>query len=354
MAPLYSRVALDYLELILPILLLGAILTSVFKGCTGLSRVDITDIAAWCNIDFGDDYANPLSYAHNLYLNGNKVTDLVIPNSVTSINSSAFYKCTGLTSVTIPNSVTWINSYAFEGCTGLTSVTIPNSVTSIGSSAFRGCTGLTSVTIPNSVTSIGTSAFTSCDNLEEVTINSNAILSKGYSSSNNIKNIFGTQVKQYLIGNTVTSIGNYAFSGCIGLTSVTIGNSVTSIGENAFAGCSGLSKVHSLNTTPPVITESTFDEETEQNASLLVPTGCHTIYWLHPYWENFITIEEEECYVTGDTNQDGFVTSADVTAIYDILLGVNNTYVDACDVNGDGYITSADVTAIYDILLGNQ
>ena len=138
------------------------------------------------------------------------------------------------------------------------------------------------------------------------------------------------------------------------MKSVTIGDSVTSISENAFAGCSGLSKVHSLNTTPPVITESTFDEETEQNASLLVPTGCQTIYWLHPYWENFTTIEEEEYYVTGDTNQDGFVTSADVTAIYDILLGVNNTYMDACDVNGDGYITSADVTAIYDILLGNQ
>ena len=79
--------------------------------------------------------------------------------SVTSIGSSAFSGCSGLTSVTIPNSVTTIGSHAFYGCRGLTSVTIPNSVTSIDNYTFEGCRGLTSVTIPNSVTSIGGSAF---------------------------------------------------------------------------------------------------------------------------------------------------------------------------------------------------
>ena len=82
-----------------------------------------------------------------------------IGNSVTSIGTYAFYKCTGLTSVTIPNSVTSIGSGAFYSCTGLTSVTIPNSVTSIGNSAFSDCSGLTSVIIPTSVTSIGNSAL---------------------------------------------------------------------------------------------------------------------------------------------------------------------------------------------------
>ena len=72
--------------------------------------------------------------------------------SVTSIGSSAFYGCSGLTSVAIGNSVTSIGAYAFSGCSGLTSVTIPNSVTSIGNYAFYNCSGLTSVTIPNSVT----------------------------------------------------------------------------------------------------------------------------------------------------------------------------------------------------------
>jgi len=87
------------------------------------------------------------------------VTKVVIPNSVTIIDSGAFSGCTGLTSVDIPNSVTLIGNGAFSGCTGLTSVDIPNSVTDIWDNAFWYCTGLTSITIPNSVIHIGTDAF---------------------------------------------------------------------------------------------------------------------------------------------------------------------------------------------------
>ena len=142
------------------------------------------------------------------------LTFITIGNSVTSIGTWAFSNCSGLTSVTIPNSVTSIGTWAFSNCSGLTSINIPNSVTSIGESAFGGCSGLTSVTIPNSVTSIGNHAFESCHGLTSVTI-----------------------------PNSVTSIGDYAFSGCSGLTSVTIGNSVTSIGNRAFYECSGLTSV---------------------------------------------------------------------------------------------------------------
>ena len=81
---------------------------------------------------------------------GANIKSVVIEDSVTSIGSYAFYKCTGLTSVTIGNSVTSISKYAFHGCTGLTSVTIPDSVTSIGWSAFKGCTGLTIYGVPGS------------------------------------------------------------------------------------------------------------------------------------------------------------------------------------------------------------
>ena len=84
-----------------------------FHYCSGLTSVHITDIAAWCNISFGDYYSNPLRYAHHLYMNGSEITDLVIPNSVTSIGDWAFNNCTGLTSVTIGNSVTSIGGYAF-------------------------------------------------------------------------------------------------------------------------------------------------------------------------------------------------------------------------------------------------
>ena len=115
---------------------------AAFSGCAHLTSVHISDLAAWCNISFGNDKANPLFFAHHLYLNDNEITDLVIPNSVTSIKNYAFYSCIGLASVNIPNSVTSIGDSAFENCTGLTSVTIPNSVTSIGREAFYLCQSL--------------------------------------------------------------------------------------------------------------------------------------------------------------------------------------------------------------------
>ena len=134
-----------------------------FFGCDWLNKVIVKEIAVWCSIKFSSDFSNPLFYAHHLYSDENtEITNLIIPNSVTSIGSRAFSDCSGLTSVTIPNSVTSIGSKAFYNCSGLTSVTIPNSVTSIGTYAFSYCSGLTSITIPNSVTSIGVSAFSNC------------------------------------------------------------------------------------------------------------------------------------------------------------------------------------------------
>ena len=151
---------------------IGNCVTSIgkwaFDGCSGLTSVHISDIVAWCNIEFDGSYSNPLFYAQHLYLNGDEVKDLVIPNSVTSIGGYAFRGCSGLTSVTIPNSVTSIGGSAFSGCSGLTSVTIPNSVTSIGERAFYECYGLTSVTIGNSVESIRGSAFYECSKLRDV------------------------------------------------------------------------------------------------------------------------------------------------------------------------------------------
>ena len=119
--------------------------SGAFTDCYYLESVYITDLEAWCKIEFQNYSSNPLYCAHHLYLNGEKLNDLVIPNSVTSIRDYAFYGCSGITSVTIPNSVTTIGSSAFSDCSGLASVTIPNSVTSIGSYAFFGCSRLTSV-----------------------------------------------------------------------------------------------------------------------------------------------------------------------------------------------------------------
>ena len=201
------------------------------------------------------------------------LTSVTIPDSVTSIDMSAFWGCSSLTSVTIPDSVTSIGKQAFLDCTSLTSVTIPDSVTSIGDSAFCNCTSLTSVTIPDSVTSIGELAFSRCESLTSVTI-PDSVTRIGWGAFSNCAALTGIRVAEgnshyssdasgvlfskdkttlvqcpgafsgsYAIPNSVTSIGDYAFSGCSSLTSVTIPDSVTSIGDDAFSDCESLTSV---------------------------------------------------------------------------------------------------------------
>ncbi len=185
------------------------------------------------------------------FSNRSSVKTVVIPDSVTSIGRWAFGYCESLTSVTIPDSVTSIGSCAFYDCTGLTSITIPDSVTSIGNGAFYNCTGLTSVTIPDSVTSIGDEAFNNCTRLTSITVKEG---NPKYSSDeygvlfNKDKTLLiqypiGNKRTSYTIPDSVTSIGDWAFAQCTGLTSVTIGNSVTSIGSSAFWCCTGLTSI---------------------------------------------------------------------------------------------------------------
>lgn len=87
-----------------------------FRDCESLSAVHISDIAAWCKVVFKGGYSNPLGIAHHLYMNGNEVKDLVIPEGVTVIKNSVFYYLANLNSLTLPKSLSKIENYAFKGC----------------------------------------------------------------------------------------------------------------------------------------------------------------------------------------------------------------------------------------------
>ena len=232
-----------------------------FARCEKLTSVYIYDIDAWCNISFDGSHANPLCMAVKFYLikdgSPELITNLVIPNSVTTIGEYAFYCCSGITSVTIPDSVTTIGKCAFYLCANLTSITIPDSVTTIGGSAFKDCYKLTSVTIGDSVTTIEDSAFNGCSKLTSFVVDEN---NTAYQSINgNLYSKDGTVLVAYARGktdasfvvpNTVTTIGDSAFYDCDGLTSVTIPDAVTTIGNYAFYDCDGLTSV----TIPDAVT----------------------------------------------------------------------------------------------------
>ena len=235
-----------------------------FSGCSGLQKVIVPDIAAWCGISFGD---NPLNYAHHIYSDENtEIKDLVIPNSVTSIGSGAFQNCSGLTSVTIPNSVTSIGRNPFNGCSGLTSITVAqgntkydsreNSNAIIETESNTMIAGCKTTIIPNTVTSIGDYAFSGCSGLTSITI-----------------------------PNSVTSIGESAFRNCSSLTSVTIPNSVTSIGERAFQNCSGLTSVISKIETPFAFGSIAF-YGISNDCVLTVPYGTRDAYLARGWTES--------------------------------------------------------------------
>ena len=234
-----------------------AIGENAFASCE-IKNLHINDLASWCQIKFKSG-ANPIGHAERIYLEGEIVTELVIPDGVTKIEDYAFSNFDSLTAVTIPNSVKSIGSHAFYYCKGLANVVIPNEVTDVGDYAFYQCSNITSLTIGTGLKSIGVSAFQYCSKLSEVYFNAiemndlkynDYVFSYAGRDSYGINLVVGNNVKKipgYLFYDSgyiksvkfeeesvCTSIGQSAFAFCDTLYSVIIPVSVTSIGKNAF------------------------------------------------------------------------------------------------------------------------
>ena len=250
-------------------------------------RVYISDLSAWCNMDFLRLENNPLSKYAILYLNNEIVTNITIPDDITEIKDYAFSGTALLKSVTIhdkvtsigiralaspyieeitlPSGLTAISNEVFSGCSSLQSIEIPESVKTIGNKAFANCRTLKQLNIPNNVESIDYSAFYNCESLKEISLpksvtNVGSDIFSGCSGELIIHShivesddffdvetpggphywLRGSKFSKITLPKDITKIGNGTFYECSTIKEIELPKSITAIGDNAFNGCSGL------------------------------------------------------------------------------------------------------------------
>ena len=264
--------------------------SSAFSDCNSLSKVIIHDIKKWMDISFENRESNPLHIAHHLFSDEEtEITNLVFPNTVTSIVADAFMDCTALTYIELPNSVTEIGSSAFSGCTGLKSIKVGNAVQTIGEDAFSGCSSLSKVIVPD--------IATWC-NITFGNAYSNPLYLAHYLYRDE-----DNEINSLTIPNSVSKIESKAFIGCKSLSNVIIPNSVTSIGSQAFYLCDYIETVYSLVTKVFTIDSNTFSEIVFNNADLFIPKGRLVTYQGTNSWSKFLNIHEGVPTEIGDLDR---------------------------------------------------
>ena len=228
-----------------------------FYKSKALREVHISDLAAWCGIEFTNKNSSPLFYKAQLYLNGEPVTDVVIPESVEWVRNYAFYGCKHITGVVTSGYTECVGNEAFAECVNLASLTLSEGLSVIGSGAFNGCTSLTSLNLPNSVRVVGSEAFKGCHKLAEI----------NFSSS-------------------LHTIGSWAFSDCWQLKTITLPKNLQAIEREAFSRCVNLESIYCKSPNPMIIDGDVFYRNAE-GRKIYVPHSAVRDYKNHYFWRSY-------------------------------------------------------------------
>ncbi len=368
-----------------------------FTSCIALQRINISNLAAWCSIELGSIYDYVAGYAFShlpLYLNGEKIQELVIPEDITTIEDGAFVRCNGLTSLIISH---WINLgyFAFDECNNLDFMKMDGGYLLGGALGGALKTLVLTTSTPPSMASM-------------IPIGGNPVVWVPYGSGSRYKNNtnpygpgpswLGLDIHEYYrtpedifyglepegqttkvistdyfddtdpmevtipstiecdaVTYTVTGVGHKAFEINRSVTKITLPSTITSVDDFAFSKCTGLTDLYCNAVEPPTVSASAFGNLNGSEVVLHVPAGSKSAYQSAEGWKDFANIVEEE-YVMGDANGDGKVRIGDASAILRFIVGdVPDSFNEmAADVNGDGLIRIGDVSAVLNIIVNQE
>ena len=323
--------------------------------------------------DWDYSYSSPTESSHPWKDVAFSIVEVVIGPDVTTIGNYAFYNCVGLQEITIPGRVTAIGDYAFGFCADMQTVTIPDSVITIGECAFSYCASLQEITTGGSVTTIGDEAFLSCESLTSITIG-NSVTTIGKFAFSYCTGLTGIWVAEgnpnycsdaggvlynkgkttliqapsaitgnYVIPDSVTAIGEYAFYCCNRLQNVAMGDGVTAIGYFAFYKCTRLRNVYYTGT------KSKWNAMAiGSNNSSLTNATIHYDH-THTYTDGICLCGAEyiPAPIPGDFTGDGIATNEDVVVLlWHVLFPAENPIAGSGDLNGDGTADNNDVVML--------